>query len=793
MKKYLVFTFLLIVAKSHSQFEFAKENYYNCLESSYQLNYGITLSSPIKGNYEKANALLNTAYFNGNPDKALLIKALLAYNTQGEKTAFNILDASSASDEEKEFSKLWLSFYAKNTEEYTTRLNDFEERYPKNHNTLKLKYRAILDYRDANMLNSVYDEKQNALTIIDSLTKIPTLQKDDKLFFSLLKLDFLAHEERDRKKGRKDVSYSEEETIAHLISIWKENKEAFNSEYFLKRIGDCPTADCKEAQVYTFNKTNKFEALTSAEKVYNLFLSMELRQTLPKMESMIDDIVSKEKNEEQLSSIKGIISLFTLSKVPQLGFFSEGTLKPILFSKEFKSRYAAPQDKAIILKKIKKMYDSPELEGFTAAPGMKELFLKEFETAKSLSAPDVQAIYGVLIFSYYYAKSIVGAMPGLGKFNDGPNAVQREDYKKYIDFLDKNPLYFDKSMFLLYAATFHSEQEVMAFIKESEKLREKYPAAWPLIENCMHSVASANALITKNEAQNYYLGCLKLVIDACKVNSSRGKADELENEFYYFGIIQNHQHMYSSKAFTKEFIALLSDDTKKQAEDYLRKSIAEYPNQKSLKDLRRKLIMSIAPEKYLDNYLNNIAFEYNQEKMESLQLISLDSVYISKRLKKAIKDFKEKNNYSALQKTIPLLYLNSENDNAIDLLIYVLKNNSNASNFNDTFSQTCMPELYEALGEEECIEKMSKIQKEVPKFELNYLYTIALKLENEDLRKEALQMLQNYNRQNFYPSGSDLSKYTNLKKYLTESYFDQENISLIFKEIGKKYPAVLKL
>ncbi|RZJ98925.1 MAG: hypothetical protein EOO46_23410, partial [Flavobacterium sp.] len=403
---------------------------------------------------------------------------------------------------------------------------------------------ATLEYRDANMWNSVYDEKQHALTVIDSLIKIPSMQKDDKLFFSLLKLDFLSHEERDRKKNRKDVFYSEQEAIAHLISLWKENKEAFNAEYLLKRMGDCATADCKEAQAYAFNKSNKFENLPSAEKIYNLLLSMELRQDVPKLEGMINEITSKEKNEEQLSRIKGIISLFSLSKIPQLGFFSKGMLKPISFSKEFKSRYAAPQDKVVVLKKIKDTYESAEMEEFTGAPGMREMFLKEFETAKSLSAPDVQAIYGAMIFSYYYAKSIVQAMTGLGKFNDSPNAVQREDYKKYIAFLDKNPLFFDKSMFLLYAATFHSEQEVMAFIKESEKLREKYPAAWPLIENCMHSVALANALITKKEAQNYYLGHFKLVVDACKVNSSREKLDELENEFYYFGIMQNHQHMY---------------------------------------------------------------------------------------------------------------------------------------------------------------------------------------------------------------------------------------------------------
>ncbi|RZJ98943.1 MAG: hypothetical protein EOO46_23315, partial [Flavobacterium sp.] len=67
MKKYFVLAFLLLTVKSHSQFDFAKNNYYNCQESSYQLNYGITLSSPIKGNYEKANELLNTPYFKSNP------------------------------------------------------------------------------------------------------------------------------------------------------------------------------------------------------------------------------------------------------------------------------------------------------------------------------------------------------------------------------------------------------------------------------------------------------------------------------------------------------------------------------------------------------------------------------------------------------------------------------------------------------------------------------------------------------------------------------------------------------
>lgn len=583
MKKFLLILLLAFTAKNYAQFGFLNNYYFNCLESSYQLEYGIVLSSP-KGNYEKAQALLNTAYFKSNPEKALLIKALFTYNTQGKNTAFGLIDASDSSIEIKDFSKLWLSFHAKNTSDYAVQLKDFEKNHPQNYDIFKLKFRKLIDYRDSNLWNSIYKEKQKALQSIDSLVGLGSTNKDDKIFFSLIKLDFLAHEEKDRNEGKEDVVYSKEKLLHQLLILWKQDKTLFNPSHLQKMIGDCKSSDCKEALQYIESELNKNNSQSSTEKVYALLMNKDEKQSVSEMERKITDIITREKNEEQLSKIKALLTVFSLSKEPDLGFFMKGLLKPIPFSKEFRLRYAAPQNKTVVLGKINALFEGAEFPELKANIAKDARFREEMETIKSLSAEDLQAVYGMMLFSGYYAKSLKGLGETFGSFSDGPSAEEKKDFKKYIAFLEKNPLYYDSSKYKFNLVQLNSEADVMAFIKETQKLKEKYPGSAAILDNCIYAIAFSNKLITEKEQQHYYLDYFKLVVDVLKVKFS-GSTKE-ENDSNYFGPILNYDSKSPSSYF-EDFYDKLSADAKNEAQEYLQKAIAEYPDHKDFNYLKR--------------------------------------------------------------------------------------------------------------------------------------------------------------------------------------------------------------
>jgi hypothetical protein len=223
MKKYIFLLFCLFYIDSNAQVNFLDKYYFDCVSSSYNVNLGISLSVP-EGNYKKAKELLDTDFFKKNLDDATKIQALLIHNTLGYEKAILHIENAKISQENKEFTQLWLNFYTNNTEQFDLLLVTFQKKYPTNYNPLKLKFRTILNYRDANIWNKLEDQKSKSITTLDSLLAVPNINKEDKTFFLLMKLDFL----KKKEFNSDEREYLEEELLDILVVEYQKNKPIFD-------------------------------------------------------------------------------------------------------------------------------------------------------------------------------------------------------------------------------------------------------------------------------------------------------------------------------------------------------------------------------------------------------------------------------------------------------------------------------------------------------------------------------------------------------------------------------------
>lgn len=223
MKKTLLLLFLIHFTVSNSQINFGDNYYSDCLKSSYTMNYAISLSSP-KGNFNSAKELLKNDYFNNHKFESALISSLLDYNTIGSKQVEEHLATSNLSKEQQDFVRLWISFYTKNFNVYQKQLASFQEHYPSNYLPIKLRLRAILNYRDANIWNQIKEKKESSIATIDSLLQINTIEKEDRIYFSLLKLDFL--NKTDFRSTEKEVDV--DDLLKELFSLYNANKLLFH-------------------------------------------------------------------------------------------------------------------------------------------------------------------------------------------------------------------------------------------------------------------------------------------------------------------------------------------------------------------------------------------------------------------------------------------------------------------------------------------------------------------------------------------------------------------------------------
>lgn len=786
MKKCFILLFVLSLTPSIAQIKFLNDYFFDCNYSSYQINYAISLASP-NGNYTNAQELLKTHFFKNNIDKATQIQALLTHNTLGKEKAISIINSANISEEEKDFAKLWLSFYTNNTTEYNALLVAFQKKYTANYNPIKLKLRGVLNYRDANMWNEIKEQKPQSIKTLDSLIGLPNVTNEDKLYFSLMKLDFL-------KKNdflSEEKKYSEEELLDKVVELYQKNKSLFELEILKNTLNKSESKKYKNLIKEIDDEQAKTSTYTSTEKVLALLLeynNLDKKIKVSDVESSINKLLSIEKNATEISKIKALLNVFSLPSEPDLGFMMKGILKPIPFSKEFKQSFSSTSlSKQVMVEKINSVLKEPQ---FAEIDKNSSKLNEELETIKDLSIEDIHAFYGLIVFSSYYAKSLQSLKYAFGSFQDKPERKDYETVESFIQFLEKNPLYHDDSRYFFNYLDLKNDEGFQKFITQINILKDKFPGSATILRNGLDCIQINNEKVSENNLQYFYTSYFKLAIDYLAISKIIKSKNDYDSELFSGNLRYKLEH---GSTYFENFFSVFSQESKKESEQYLDVVLQKNQANKDLNEIKLLITKQKGGKEYLDAYLKNLT-ETNKnyyEKIEISNINDLDSTYVSNQSKMAIPILKTKKNFSALEKILPLLYFTSQIDEAQNVIVYILNNDSKSKQYTDSFSNTCIQQLYnELLDDEKAIDQLTKIQNEVPDFEMNYLILTMLKLENEKSKKDGLKLIKSYENKKFESSFGNLEKYFVLHQFFEKNYFKEENISLIFKEIIKKYPVL---
>ncbi|KQT17681.1 hypothetical protein ASG31_09840 [Chryseobacterium sp. Leaf404] len=194
-------------------------------EDSYQLNYGISLCDPEKGNYEEAIKFIKTEGLIRKTKNKFYLQSLINFQTKGKKITHEIIDASEYNQKEKEILKLWLFAVTNNDDDYTIVLKDVVGKYKDDFDVKKIELRKILNDRSELIFTVTdFDSLSNS---IQKIVQNPKLSKEDKLYFQLLKLDsdyYVYGNEKNLESLRKKI-------ILEYAGLWKKNSLYFSKKY----------------------------------------------------------------------------------------------------------------------------------------------------------------------------------------------------------------------------------------------------------------------------------------------------------------------------------------------------------------------------------------------------------------------------------------------------------------------------------------------------------------------------------------------------------------------------------
>ncbi len=792
MKKALLLLFLIHFTVSNSQINFWDNYYIDCLKSSYTMNYAISLSSP-KGNFNSAKELLKNDYFNNHKFESALISSLLDYNTIGSKQVEEHLATSNLNKEQQDFVRLWISFYTKNFNAYQKQLAAFQEHYPSNYLPIKLRLRAILNYRDKSIWNQIKEKKGSSIATIDSLLQINTIDKEDRIYFSLLKLDFL--NKADFRSTEEEVAV--DDMLKELFMLYISNKSLFHLTNVKNKLNSSKSNSYKSTVAEITEEEDKLSNKSSTESALQLLLhynnDSDKKMTVVDLESALKKLLQKEKKANDLHKLKALIGVYSLSREPDLGVLMKGMLKPIPFIKTFKQLYTITGTKASILANITSLLNEAQFKEIINETELTLRYKNEYNKIKGLSVEDLQAIYGIMVFSVYYGKSIKESVKSsFGNFQDVPARDNCKDASSYIAFLTQNPLYLNDSKYISNTAVLRTEAEMFKLIELTNELRQIYPGSSSLLNNSILSLAMNNKKVSEVRKEEYYETYYKLIIDYVSFSNTIS-IKEYDMDVNFFGALLNYNKEEYDNYFDY-FYSLMNENGKTNSIAYLEAAKKNNPSNENLIYLNYTINKSKGGIAYLDSYLEAISTPNSYDKIDISLLAMADSTQISNRLKTSITLLKEKKYYNDLKKLLPLAYFLKEKNTAVDLVLFLLKNSSREQQFNDDFSINCLKELYTEFDEQDCIESLLIINKEVPDYEMSYLYLSILKLENEDrkIKGEGLALLKRYEEQSFPSSMGYLGKYYRLKNFFKKAYFKEENMNLVFKAILQKYPNSLE-
>ncbi|AZA99590.1 hypothetical protein EG359_08180 [Chryseobacterium joostei] len=582
MKNIFKFIALLFPVIFSAQFNFFSYTYADCLEESFQEQLGINLSISKEGSYKKAKDLLKSDYYQKHTKESFFIQTLLDYNTLGKEKAYRKISESKLSGEDQDFLKVWLALYTQNPADYEILYSGFRKKYPYNMEAMKLYFRSKMI--DANRLSGVsYTEKQKALVSIDSLMSTK-LSSDAQLYFSLLKLDFKDFDRASIKNSQ--IKFSE------FRKLWNSSRDKMNYIGVGRIIGHCE-ADCDSVSVWISEKREEDRPFTSTEKVYVL-LNRQMKKDTEKLsvfelQKKISEIYEKENNEEQKDHLRGLVTAFSMDKVPDLGFLMEGAVRKINFSPEFlkkftlqcKSREACFEKLKVLIKQTdySVLGNSEEVQSQVLSEVQKELGKYPLEIVKQG--------YGLLVYTNTMNKLLLLFMEdGLGKYKENTPTEIYSSTSSLLEYIAENPLYYEE---VNYGSEngykeINSKEKLREFNTKMEKIISDFPGALGIRLKYIFLKNQFSELVPQNERQNFYFDYLKNIVDFFCLNQRLDFVD-FENLFFS-SFMEKREDLLMP---FKEFYTKLDISTQKKINDYLNLKIKEFPRSENLKRISEKL------------------------------------------------------------------------------------------------------------------------------------------------------------------------------------------------------------
>ncbi|MGX7668609.1 hypothetical protein [Flavobacterium pedocola] len=557
--------------------------FFDYQNSSYQMNRAISFAS-FKGNYKKSIEILKNDFFTKNKKEAAFIESLIRYNTIGKESALAYLESQNFTTEEKDFAKLWLSYHTNSTTDYATLLAAFKAKYPANPNAFKLIYRQELTARDKSARNVIFPQKDELLQKTDSILNSPGLSNQNKLQYSLMKLEL----QYSNGKGSQYNTLNEPEAIKQLLTLWETNKTAFKNDYFLNFLNDCETAACKAAIQQTEN-TILHDDSDAPKKAINYLLryindNKDGKHSLSSLESQLKTLILKEKNKDKLNNLLALINVYIVPVNTDLGFIMKDLIKPIPFTQHFKALIKTNLTKAQMLDKIKK--DIRE-SGLAQSRVIAEKVNSNYEEFIQMSYADVFAFYGINTFSILQKGTIQeGFDPAGNKYPLDPEKPDLVNADTYLTFLAENPLYFNPKLSVPYPI-YENEQQLIDFINKSKALTSKFPGSVGIKMNLIKVYQNNAKLISQENKSFIYLSYIQNLLDLFEIDENTG-SDTITNDtdFYEKMINCNEQ---SSLTYFGRIIKNLNHSDYQKTLDYVKEKLQSRPEQKNLAKFENQL------------------------------------------------------------------------------------------------------------------------------------------------------------------------------------------------------------
>ncbi|MDK2770790.1 MAG: hypothetical protein KYX68_00980 [Flavobacterium sp.] len=588
MKIIILVLILGISNLGFSQFKLFQQYYFDCENGSYEMNQAISYSS-YEGNYEKAKALLEKQdFFKNNSNEKLKIEALLAFNLFGEKKSNEIIEASDLSKENKDFTKLWVAFYT-DIKKYNKQVTVFRAIYPNNYEVLKLKMRKIINYRDKNMHNEIKEDKPKSIATIDSLLNLNTLNPQNKLYFSLLKIDFQS--KNDFRDTEKEVS--EKKLRNDLLDLYEVYKEYFSPHQLLKILKNCDNSKCNQVKKEAAEKISKQNISSSTELALGHLMNYnnsEGKVSISDLQNTINTILANEKDATEKEQVNALLVVFSLDEEPNLGFMMKGLLKPIKFTNDFKSKIQINKSKEEILASIKNLL----LDKSSTSIGSHistENIDQELDQMRQLSTPDIKAFYGLTIFSQYYAKLFLKmSEESFAVFQTSPKGDELHSIDLYCKFLTNNPLYSETGKYIMKFCRVNSSAELLGLSNNLIEVKKKFPASKAVQKNIIASFIGNKEFINVENRDAVYKNFVETLIEFIKEPNALQK-EKTDGLSYIYSLNLSEDEIFPDyDNLLKKFYEALSPNSRKEIEKIIVKAADENTENKSLQELKKEFL-----------------------------------------------------------------------------------------------------------------------------------------------------------------------------------------------------------